>query len=288
MAVHAHHFQTWQCSGFLIDPQSLVVRDAEFVVFQARGNVGVGPSIHVGIHSQTHSCQVACCGSDLRQDLQLRLALDIEASDAHLQGPAHFSAGLAHTRKHHLGRVPSHGQDTFQFAHRHDVKPATRLGKGLKDRQGRIGLHGVANQVRSATQPLLIRLQGRLHGSARIDVQRRSEFLCQSGQRDPVHPQLKTCGGHFSSEKGGAWRHRRAPDAAETAGVAAGAVEGAELGNIKGPFWPHPQRKRVNVPAPIRAASRHGSPSLHNLATLNSNRRVIAEFYLSGPSPCQN
>ena len=85
VAIDAHHLQARQRRGAAVAGQRLVVGDAELVVLQAGGDVGVGAGVDVGIDAQADPRRAAHGQRLLRQQLQLALAFDVEAAHAGLQ-----------------------------------------------------------------------------------------------------------------------------------------------------------------------------------------------------------
>ena len=99
VAVDAHHLQARQLGRAAIGGQRLVVRDAELVVLQAGGDVGVRAGIDVGVDAQADPRGASAGHRHLRQRFQLAAAFHVEAAHAHLQRTAHLGAGLADAGK---------------------------------------------------------------------------------------------------------------------------------------------------------------------------------------------
>lgn len=66
----------------LIDAQGLVIGNAEFVIFQSRGNIRVGFGIDIGVHAKTHGGGLAEFGCCVADSIQFRFAFDVKTKDS--------------------------------------------------------------------------------------------------------------------------------------------------------------------------------------------------------------
>ena len=95
MAVDARHPYAGQGSGMHIGGQHPLVGNAELVVFEAGGDIGVGLWVDVGIDPDAHWRAQAQAAGHLAQDIKFGFAFNIEATNARLQPLAHFASGFA-------------------------------------------------------------------------------------------------------------------------------------------------------------------------------------------------
>ena len=216
------------------------MRDAELVVLQAGGDVGVRAGVDVRVHAQADRRTPTQRQRLGIEQVELGHALDVEAAHTGVQRLAHLGAGLAHAGEHDPRCITAGGQHACEFAAGDDVESAAGLREGLQHGEAGIGLHRVAHQVRPAAQRLLVGLQRRQHGAPRVHVQRRAVAPRQLVQGVAVQPQH---GPAARQERGAGQRHFAAAEAAAGAAAAAGSVSG--------PFWPQPAST-----APLPHASR--------------------------------
>jgi len=116
----------------------------------------------------------------------------------------------------------------------------------LQDREARVGLDGIADQVVAADQGTLVGAERAFHYRARIDVQRRAEPACQLGGRDVFDEETAVAQGDVGSA--GQRRHRgtgagngAAGDNGNGGGTADAAASAGEVfTTVSGPFWPQP------------------------------------------------
>ena len=236
VAVDAHHPQARQRRGVAVGGHRFVVRNAELVALESRGDVGVRARIDIGVDAQAHRRSAAQGARFLVQRIDLAQAFDVEAAHTGQQGLAHVGAGLANAREDHLRRVAASNQHPRQFTAGHDVKTAACLRKGLQHGQRGVGLHRVTQQMPPALQGPGVRRQCRQHGRARIDEERCAEALRQRRQGMAFQPQFTG----FARKVRGTRKLRqirqvhRAPAEAALAAAAAACA----AGKVSGPFWP--------------------------------------------------
>jgi len=143
--------------------------------------------------------------------------------------------------KHHLVGLPARCQNPSQFTSGDDVKAAPCLSKGLKDRQIRVGLHRITDEVCPALQGLVIGGQYGQHRLLRVGVQRAAMLGNQIGCAHIFNEQVLATVGHEG----------RAGEGHLESVVEEAALDGP--GRYRGPFWPHPLSSR---PAAIAAAQK--------------------------------
>ena len=230
VAVDAHHLQPGQRGGAAVAGQRLVVGDAELVVLQAGGDVGVRAGVDVGVDAQAHLRRAARpppprCDSSSSSPSLSTLKQRTPACSAR-----RISARVLPTPENTTRRgVAAGGEHALELAARDDVEAAAGPREGLQHGQAGVGLHRVAEQVRPAGQRALVGGQRVEHRALRVHVQRRAELARQRVERAAVEPKF----GALARQVG------RAGQAHREAGAEA-AVAVAAAGSVSGPFWPQP------------------------------------------------
>ena len=102
--------------------------DAELVLAQPGGDVGMGFGKDVGIDAQGKTRFALQLAGARRQQLELRLALHVEFENAGFQGAVDLGLGLAHSGKHHaIHGLGSGGQHALQFPAGDDIEPRSAV-----------------------------------------------------------------------------------------------------------------------------------------------------------------
>ena len=179
VAADACHAQPRQRSGQLAGGQGVIVGDAELVVAQAGGDVGVRARVHVRIDADAHGRRQAAGGGHVVEGQQLGFAFHVEAANARLQRGLHLAAGLAHAGKDDFSRLRASGQRARQLAAGDDVKPAAGLRQQAENGLRGIGLDGVAHQRVAPGQPALPGRQRAFNGRLRVNEKRSAVLLGQ-------------------------------------------------------------------------------------------------------------
>ncbi len=182
MAIDAHHAQAGQGGCALVGGNRAFMGDTELVALEARGNVGVGLGVHVGIDTNADRCAQSHGLGHFAQHVEFCLALHVEAANADLQRLAHFCARLAYAGKDHLRRVAAGRNHALQFAGRNDIEAAAMAGEKLQDSERRVRFHGIADLHLAPSEPALVGTQGVQHGCLGIDVEGRAELPGQVGK----------------------------------------------------------------------------------------------------------
>ncbi len=158
--------------------RSLILRDTEFVGFQARGNIGMRTGVDVRVDAQRHTRDFARGLCDPVERGQLAGRLDVEALHADIERKAHIVGRLAHAGKHHLARFAPCSQYPFEFARRNDVEAPAQAREQLQHRQVGVRLHRVTqgDVHRAGLRRLAIALRRLFDRGARIDIGRGAEF----------------------------------------------------------------------------------------------------------------
>ena len=176
----------------------LVDGDAEFVVAQAGGDVGVGLGIDVGVDAQRDRRDVAADGGDGFDAVDFGQALDVEAFDAGFEGVADFVAAFADAGKHGFGRVAAGGNHARQLAAGNDVEAAAQFGKMAQDAEVAVGFDGVADQRVKTGEGLAVALVGAGEFVGVINIKRGAEALGKGFVGDLVgglaHGWFSECG----------------------------------------------------------------------------------------------
>ena len=93
--VEPDNLDVLQLAGVLNDGHHVAHGDAELILGQSGGDVGVGVGTYVGVQSEGHAGHLALGGSQLVDDLELGDALDVEAEDVAVEPDVDFPVGLA-------------------------------------------------------------------------------------------------------------------------------------------------------------------------------------------------
>ena len=184
VATHAFGHQVAELPRVIVDGGRAGDGDAELVLAQAGGYVGMGDSVHVGVDADGK----AGCFAETRrlgvEQRQLRLRFAVEGADAALQRVFHFRGGLADSGEDDLRGVAAGFQDAVEFAAGDDVETGALFGQERQHGQRRIGFHRVANGVRQGSERGGVSRIVLADGLAGIDVGRRSNAVREVGQRD--------------------------------------------------------------------------------------------------------
>ena len=183
VAVDAGDADAGEGCGLAIQSRRILEGDAELVLAQAGGNVGVRAGIDIRIDAQAHRRGAAERSRHRRQPPQFARRFDVEAQDAGGQRLAHLGLGLAHPGEDHFARIAPGRDHPLQLAARHDVEAAAETREQIEDREIRVRLHGIANEVRTIAQCVLEGQKGRGQCRARIHIARRAEARGDLGQR---------------------------------------------------------------------------------------------------------
>ena len=112
VAVDTHDLQAGQRGSPLVGQQRAFVGDAEFVTFEAGGDIGMRLGVDVGVDADADRGLLAHAERDLVQDIDLGFAFHVEAADANFQGAGHFSTCFSDARKNDLASIGTGGQDS--------------------------------------------------------------------------------------------------------------------------------------------------------------------------------
>src|SRR5690606_9003424 len=113
----------------------------------------------------------------LVQAVQLGVGFHVETTNAGFQRPLHFPFLLADTGKHHFSGLATGLQHPLELTGRDNVETGTKPGQHIEYSQVAVGFHGVAHQVRPASQGVVVGLEMALQGSPGIDIGGRTEAL---------------------------------------------------------------------------------------------------------------
>ena len=168
-----------QLAGARIDGLDLLEGDAEFIFVGAGGDLGMCPSIDVGIHAHGDGSDLLQSRRDLVDADQLRLALDVEGIDALAQRELDLLLRLAHAREDAMARVAARRDDAAQFPAADHVEAAAHVGQRAHDGHVRVGLHRVADEVIERGESLIELAEMILQRVLGINVERRAETFHQ-------------------------------------------------------------------------------------------------------------
>ena len=163
-----------------VNPDRLANIDAELVLAQAGRDVGMSLCENVGIHAQGNVRLLLEFRRARGQQFQLRLALHVEREDSCPEREIDLRRGLAYAGVDHptngLGRGSHY---PLQLPARHDIETRSTLRQQLQNRQRRVSLDRVTDQIFPTRQRLLKHRQPLNNLIRRIDIKRRVKALCQ-------------------------------------------------------------------------------------------------------------
>jgi hypothetical protein len=161
--------------------------DSELVLPQTRRDVRMRIRKNIRIHPQSKPRLHLPLPRPRGQQLQLRLALDIELKDVCAKSAIYLVGRFSYSREHHASRgIRRSGKHPRQFPTRHNIETRAMLRQQLQNRQRRVRLDRISDQVfppckRTLKQPnSLHNLMGRIH------VEGRTILLRQRLQRNAV------------------------------------------------------------------------------------------------------
>ena len=132
----------------LVILERLLDGNAEFVLFEARGDVRVGPGIDVRIHAQGDPrLRMHVLGRAV-DGLQLLAGLHIEHEDVHLERILDLVPPLADAGVHDLLGIDPGAKRPEQLAAGDDVGAGALPANDPEDRRAGVRLHGEADEVR--------------------------------------------------------------------------------------------------------------------------------------------
>ena len=185
MNTDAKGLQPFVAGDALVESAGAADVDAELVLAEAGRDVGVGIGKYVGVYAQgepRRALKFAGAGSEKRK---FRLAFDVELQDACVQGEVDLRGGLANAGEDDPARRVRCGrEDTLQLATGNDVEPGATVGKQLENRESRIGLDGITNEVFTGCERVLEKREALGDLVAGIYIKRGLIAAGQSGQRD--------------------------------------------------------------------------------------------------------
>ena len=177
VAAHAQDLDILHVPGPLILVQGRVHRDAELVLGQAGGDVGVGPGIHVRVDAQGHRRPGCHAGGHLLQPVQFLGRFHVEHQDIGQQGLAHLGHGLAHAGIDDLPGVDPCLERPEQLAAGDDVGAAAVTGKQVENSDVGTGLDRKTGQVRCSVEGGIKGREVTLQGGHAVDIQWRSHGI---------------------------------------------------------------------------------------------------------------
>ena len=177
MAGHPHHFEVRQFLGPAIILHGLLDVDAELVLFQPRGDVGMGLGIDVRIDSQGYPGLELQAAGDAVDLLQLLGGLQVEQQDVGLEGRFDLLRLLAHPGVDDFARVHAGLPGPIQFTPGDDVRPGSQPGKEPQNGQVGIGLHREADDMGKLRERGVKDLEVLGQGRGAVYVKRRAHRL---------------------------------------------------------------------------------------------------------------
>ena len=175
--VQAHELDVLHLLSHADDVEHVAHRDAELVLGQSGGDVGMRVSTHVGIDAQADARHLSLRGGQLVDDLQLGDALHVEAEDVGVEAEVDFPIALAHAGVDNLrGREPrAEGGTNLSAADAVGAEP--RLAYDAEHLRVGVGLHGVVHVEPLMLPALVVDGGKRLAQQGRVVVVERSLAL---------------------------------------------------------------------------------------------------------------
>ena len=177
VAGHPHHLEMRQVPGPAIVLQGLLDVDAELVLLEPRGDVGMGPGIDVRIDPQGHPGLDLQAPGEAVDLLQFLGGLQVEQQDVRLEGRLDLLGLFAHPGIDDLARVHPGRQGPVEFAAGDDVGPGPQPGEEPQNRQVGVGFHREAEDMgkvgeRGVEDPVVMG-----QGAGAVEIKRRAHLL---------------------------------------------------------------------------------------------------------------
>ena len=176
VAGHPHHFEVWQVQGPAIVIDGLLDVDAELVLLEPGGDVGMGLGVDVRIDPQGHPGLQLQAPGDAVDLLQLLGGLQVEQQDVRLEGRLDLLGLFAHPGIDDFRRVHPGRQRPVEFAAGDDVRPGAQPAEQPQNRQVGVGLHREADDMGKLGEggvedPVVMR-----QGAGAIEIKRRAHL----------------------------------------------------------------------------------------------------------------
>ena len=145
---------------------------------------------HVGIDAQGHRRAALQVGGDGVDQLQFRLALDVEGKDALAQGVLDFRPGFADAGERAALGFAAGLEDAEKLARRDDVEAGAFAGEEIEDGEVAVGLDGVADEVVHAVERRVEAAEMVADRPRAVDVEGRAVFGGERGEIDALAAEL--------------------------------------------------------------------------------------------------
>ncbi len=190
MAVNTLHFEIRHTGGTGIHLWGFGNVDAELVLFQARGNVGMGTGINIRVHPQRNRCLHAELARHGIEPVQFGVGFDIETAYAHLERPLHFPLLLADAGEDHPGWVATGFQHPLQLTGRNNIEAGTESGQNIQHGQIAVGFYRVAHQMRMIPKGIVVGPIVPLERRAGVYIGRSAKTIGNGRDRDILGVEL--------------------------------------------------------------------------------------------------
>ena len=141
--VQSHHLDVGQLLCMLDDGNHVAHGNAELILSQSCGDVGMSMCANVGVQTECYACRLSLCCSQFVDDLQFGYALYVETEDVVVQTEVDFPVGLTHTSIDNLVGGESGIDDGLYLASADAVGSQSRLADDLEDLGVGISLDGI-------------------------------------------------------------------------------------------------------------------------------------------------
>ncbi len=161
--------------------------DAELVLAEAGGDVGVGLSEDVGVDAEGEAGALSEGFGAGGEEVELGLGFDVEHEDVRLERRVDLPDLFAYAGEDDSLQCGLVGfADALQFAAGDDVEACSLMSEEAENRQRGVGFDRVADGVGTAREGFLEELEAVRDLLRGVDVERRAVGVGQSGEVDSV------------------------------------------------------------------------------------------------------
>ena len=157
--------------------------DAELVLAEAGGDVGMGFGEDVGVDAEGEAGALAEGFGAGSEEVEFGLGFDVEEEDVGAESGVHFPGLFAYSGEDYFFEGRRVGfADALEFAAGDDVKACALFGEESQDGKGRVGFDSVADGVGALPEGLVEELEAMGDLICRVDVERCAEFFGERGE----------------------------------------------------------------------------------------------------------
>ena len=176
VAGHPHHLEMRQIPSPAIVSHGLLDVDAELVLLEPGGDVGMGLGVDVRIDPQGHPGLELKASGDAVDLLQFLGRLQVEQQDVRLEGRLDLLGLFAHPGIDDLPRVHPGRQRPVEFAAGDDVGPGAQPAEQPQNRQVGVGFHREADDMGKVGERSVEDLEMMRQCAGAIQIKRRAHL----------------------------------------------------------------------------------------------------------------